>query len=118
MVMTANQTLNNDAIQEQVEAFEAQLREQLGAKKEERTHFKRPEERPFTAEERDRTTILFGGLTATHDFVLKAATEGLGYRVQDLPVPDNVSLAVGKEFGNRGQCNPTYYTVGNLVKYL
>ena len=24
----------------------------------------------------------------------------------------------GKEFGNRGQCNPTYFTVGNLVKYL
>ena len=28
------------------------------------------------------------------------------------------SLQFGKEFGNRGQCNPTYFTVGNLVKYL
>ncbi len=24
----------------------------------------------------------------------------------------------GKEFGNNGQCNPTYFTVGNLVRYL
>ena len=28
------------------------------------------------------------------------------------------ALQAGKEFGNRGQCNPTYFTVGNLVKYL
>ena len=35
-----------------------------------------------------------------------------------LPVPDNDSLRFGKEFGNRGQCNPTYFTVGNLVKVL
>ena len=25
---------------------------------------------------------------------------------------------MGREFGNRGQCNPTYFTVGNLVKHL
>ncbi|MGD9894105.1 MAG: hypothetical protein AB7R89_05035 [Dehalococcoidia bacterium] len=111
-------TMSDEAIKEQVAAFEEQLRQQTGATKKEVEQFKRPVERPFTAEERDRVTILFGGLTVTHDYVLKAATEGLGYRVQDLPVPDNMSLAVGKEFGNRGQCNPTYYTVGNLVKYL
>ena len=35
-----------------------------------------------------------------------------------LDVADNTSLRFGKEFGNRGQCNPTYFTVGNLVKEL
>ena len=35
-----------------------------------------------------------------------------------LEVPNNDALRYGKEFGNRGQCNPTYYTVGNLVKFL
>ena len=113
-----SKTLNDEAIREQVSAYEEQLRQQLGATKRDVHHFKRPTELPFTAEERDRVTILFGGLTQTHDYVLKAAAEGLGYRIQDLPTPDNLSLAVGKEFGNRGQCNPTYYTVGNLVKYL
>ena len=33
-------------------------------------------------------------------------------------MPDNDALRYGKEFGNRGQCNPTYFTVGNLVKFL
>lgn len=35
-----------------------------------------------------------------------------------MPEPDNNSLQLGREFGNRGQCNPTYFTVGNLVKHL
>ena len=33
-------------------------------------------------------------------------------------MPDTEALRFGKEFGNRGQCNPTYFTVGNLVKHL
>ncbi len=28
------------------------------------------------------------------------------------------AFQTGKEFGNNGQCNPTYFTVGNLVQYL
>jgi predicted nucleotide-binding protein (sugar kinase/HSP70/actin superfamily) len=35
-----------------------------------------------------------------------------------MDVPDNEALRVGKEVGNRGQCNPTYFTVGNLIKKL
>jgi predicted nucleotide-binding protein (sugar kinase/HSP70/actin superfamily) len=38
--------------------------------------------------------------------------------VETLDVPDVESLQYGKEFGNRGQCSPTYFTVGNLVKHL
>jgi len=63
-------------------------------------------------------TILFGGLTPIHEKLIKGAVESLGYRVQYLPPPDNVSLAVGREYCNRGMCNPTYYTVGNLLKFL
>lgn len=81
-------------------------------------HYRRPLERPFTKAERPNTTILFGGLTYTHDYLLEGALRGLGYQSKFLPVPDNHSLSHGREFGNRGQCNPTYYTVGNLIKYL
>lgn len=81
-------------------------------------HYKRPVERPFTKGQRDSTTILFGGLTYNHDYLLEGALQGMGYNAKFLPVPDNHSLSVGKEYGNRGQCNPTYYTVGNLIKYL
>lgn len=81
-------------------------------------HYKRPSERPLRKEELPDTTILFGGLTYTHDYLLEGAVRGLGYNAKCLPVPDNQSLSIGKEYGNRGQCNPTYYTVGNLIKYL
>ncbi|MFN0093865.1 MAG: hypothetical protein ACKVVT_03690 [Dehalococcoidia bacterium] len=108
-----------DEIQEQLQVYERRLREEWEVKPAQPvTHFKRPREKTFRSMERGQVTILFGGLTRTHDYILKAATEGLGYRSQDLPVPDNRALATGKEFGNRGQCNPTYYTVGNLVQYL
>jgi predicted nucleotide-binding protein (sugar kinase/HSP70/actin superfamily) len=43
-------------------------------------------------------------------------TAGLHFEI--MPEPDNQSLQYGREFGNRGQCNPTYFTVGNLIKHL
>jgi predicted nucleotide-binding protein (sugar kinase/HSP70/actin superfamily) len=81
-------------------------------------HFLRPVERPFTADQRGTTTLLFGGLTIKHERLVLGALQGLGYRCEMLPVPDVRSFQIGKEYGNNGQCNPTYFTVGNLVKYL
>jgi len=72
----------------------------------------------FTAEQRPKTTILVRGLTLAHDDLIAAALRGLGYQAQLMDEPDNEALTFGKEFGNRGQCNPTYFTVGNLVKHL
>jgi len=63
-------------------------------------------------------TILFGGLTPIHELFIKGALEGLGYRAQFLPNPDGESLKVGRELCDRGMCNPAYYTVGNLIKFL
>ena len=90
--------------------------EQVGAQPS--LHFKRPVERPFTRAERDTTTILFGGLTWKHERLIQGVLEGLGYKAQPLPVPDRRAFQTGKEYGNNGQCNPTYFTVGNLVRYL
>jgi predicted nucleotide-binding protein (sugar kinase/HSP70/actin superfamily) len=72
----------------------------------------------FSKRERPGITLLIGGLTHAQDYLARAAFAGLGYNVQTLDTPDNAALQVGKEFGNRGQCNPTYFTVGNLVKFL
>ena len=77
-----------------------------------------PEPLPFTEEQRANTTILFGGLTGLHDSLIGAALSRFGHRAQALDCPDTEALQTGKEFGNRGQCNPTYFTVGNLVKHL
>ena len=72
----------------------------------------------FLKSQRSHTTILVGGLTMAHDVFIESGLAGLGYNVKAMDVPDNAALTFGKEFGNRGQCNPTYFTVGNLIKYL
>jgi predicted nucleotide-binding protein (sugar kinase/HSP70/actin superfamily) len=63
-------------------------------------------------------SILFGGFTWKHDDLIRAVFQGCGYRCEKLPVPDVAGFQTGKEFGNNGQCNPTYCTVGNLVQCL
>jgi predicted nucleotide-binding protein (sugar kinase/HSP70/actin superfamily) len=72
----------------------------------------------FTKKEKGKITLLIGGLTMAHDYLISGAFRSLGYNVVPLDAPNYDALRVGKEFGNRGQCNPTYFTVGNLVKYL
>jgi predicted nucleotide-binding protein (sugar kinase/HSP70/actin superfamily) len=72
----------------------------------------------FWSDQVAHTTMLVSGLSLAHDHLVTAALAGIGYKVQTLDVPDVASLQVGKEFGNRGQCSPTYFTVGNLVKHL
>ncbi len=72
----------------------------------------------FTKSQKASVTLLVGGLTMAHDYFVEGALKNLGYNVIALDAPNNDALRVGKEFGNRGQCNPTYFTVGNLVQYL
>jgi len=70
-------------------------------------YFRRPTERPFTAEERDRVTILFGGLTWKHEKLIQAVLQSCGYRCQPLPNVTLASYHLGRSIGNLGQCNPT-----------
>lgn len=81
-------------------------------------HFKKPVERSFRAEERGNVTILFGGLTWKHEKLIQAVFKGCGYKCEIVPTPNVAAFQAGKEYGNNGQCNPTYFTVGNLVQYL
>lgn len=64
------------------------------------------------------TILLSGGLTILQDQLIQAALQSLGENYISLPNPNFESFQKGKAYGNRGQCNPTYFTVGNLVKYL
>jgi predicted nucleotide-binding protein (sugar kinase/HSP70/actin superfamily) len=72
----------------------------------------------FTKSQKSKITLLIGGLTMAQDMFVEGGLKNLGYNVVTLDVPTNDALQYGKEFGNRGQCNPTYFTVGNLVKFL
>ncbi|MDT8067591.1 MAG: activator of (R)-2-hydroxyglutaryl-CoA dehydratase [Terriglobia bacterium] len=105
-------------IQKLVEAERLRLEKELGLGSQAPRHFHRPVERPFTAEERGKITILFGGLSLKHEKVIHAVFEGCGYRCEILPTANVAAFQLGKEYGNNGQCNPTYFTVGNLVQYL
>jgi predicted nucleotide-binding protein (sugar kinase/HSP70/actin superfamily) len=111
-----------EVIQEELEselkAFEDSERERLGMKKARRQWVDNMLKPEMTRKERESVTLLIGGLTAAQDFLIEGALRGLGYKVEYMSCPDNAALQVGKEFGNRAQCNPTYFTVGNLVKHL
>jgi predicted nucleotide-binding protein (sugar kinase/HSP70/actin superfamily) len=109
--------INQDQeLQQRLREEKAKLRRHAGL--DHPNHFHRPIERAFTAEERNRVTILFGGFTWKHEDLIRAVFQGCGYSCEKLPVPNVAAFQIGKEYGNNGQCNPTYFTVGNLVQYL
>jgi len=103
-------------IQARIDAERARLRAEAGLAR--MREFSKPVERGFTGAERDRVTILFGGLTWKHEEMIKAVFHGSGYRCENIPTPVVADFQAGKEYGNNGQCNPTYFTVGNLVRHL
>lgn len=111
----AGQTLDIDA---ELAKFEAEERARLGIDKNVEHWVEDMVGLGFKKSERSKVTLLIGGLTLAQDYLIEGALKGVGYQVQMLDVPTTEAFQTGKEFGNRGQCNPTYFTVGNLVQYL
>jgi predicted nucleotide-binding protein (sugar kinase/HSP70/actin superfamily) len=104
-------------IDTELRRFEAEERQRLGLEVEERW-VEDMANLCFTKREKSKITLIIGGLTMAHDYLVQGAFSHLGYNVVALDAPNFDALRTGKEFGNRGQCNPTYFTVGNLVKFL
>jgi len=73
---------------------------------------------PFTREERDNVTILFGNLHWRAERVMQGVFSNLGYRTQILPTATRADLLSGREVADIGQCCPTSFTTGNLVNTL
>lgn len=105
-------------VQKRLREEKVRLEKELGIEEKPVHQFHRPIERPFTRSQRPYTTVLYGGLTWKHEHLVHGALEGLGYNVEYIPTADKAAFQLGKEYGNNGQCNPTYFTVGNLVQYL
>ena len=61
-----------EEIQKKLAQERARLASMMGLDSGPVRHFQRPVERPFTAEERNKVTILFGGLTWKHERVIQA----------------------------------------------
>jgi len=107
-----------EAIRQRLEEERRRLEREAGIEQRQVNHFHKPIENPFVKSQRDSTTILFGGLTWKHEKLVHGALESLSYKCESLPVPDKRAFQLGKEYGNNGQCNPTYFTVGNLVQFV
>lgn len=78
----------------------------------------RTPELPFRAEERGSVTILFGGLTWKHERLIEGLLAGAGHRCQRLPETDRAAHDYAQEYCASGLCNPVYFTIGNLLRYL
>jgi len=116
--MPAADTDTDIDVEAELRAFEEAEKERLGIKAERRQWADNMLKPQMSRKERDHVTLLISGLTAAQDFLIEGALRGLGYKVEYFGMSDNRGLQAGKEFGNRGQCNPTYYTVGGLVQQL
>ncbi|HVL76222.1 MAG TPA: hypothetical protein VM406_09410 [Noviherbaspirillum sp.] len=81
-------------------------------------HYRAYKPRPFTAEERDRVTILFGGLHWRAERLLQGSIENCGYKARVLPPATKQDLLTGRETADIGQCCPTSFTTGNLANFL
>ena len=114
----APRTKTNSAIESEIERERQRLYAEAGLDETGKKHFKRPAERAFTKKDRETNTVLYGGLTFRHERLIHAAFTSLGYNLRIVPTPKKADFQAGKEYGNNGQCNPTYFTVGALVNYL
>ena len=77
-----------------------------------------PAELPFTAEDRSTVTILFGGLTWKHERLIEGLLAGGGFLSKRLPETDRSAHELAQEYCASGLCNPVYFTIGNLLRYL
>ena len=102
----------------ELQAFETTERERLGLPAGQRAQWVEAVHTAFTRSQRDTTTVLLAGLTEAHDHLLAAAVRRLGYRIEVLPTPDEEAFQQGKAYCDRAMCNPAYFTVGNLLRYL
>src|SRR5215471_2985532 len=74
--------------------------------------------RPFTRDERDTVTMLYGGLTWKHERLIQGVFHNLAYKAEPLPNVARADLDAGKELIDVGACCPTTFVTGNLVNFL
>jgi predicted nucleotide-binding protein (sugar kinase/HSP70/actin superfamily) len=64
------------------------------------------------------TTVLYGFVERRKSLFLRAYFERHGFRCEDLGDHVKEDVSFGKEYGNRMECNPMYFTSGSLVRNL
>jgi predicted nucleotide-binding protein (sugar kinase/HSP70/actin superfamily) len=68
--------------------------------------------------DKKKVTVLFNFVERRKSFFLRAYFKRFGYRSIDLGDHVKEDVRWGKEFGNRMECNPMYFTSGSLIRNL
>jgi predicted nucleotide-binding protein (sugar kinase/HSP70/actin superfamily) len=68
--------------------------------------------------DRKKPVILYSMLEERKSFFIRAYFERAGYKYRDLGAHVKEDVHYGREWGNRMQCNPTYFTSGSLIRNL
>src|SRR5215475_12386425 len=82
------------------------------------THYTAYKPRPFTRDERETVTILYGGLTWKHERLVQGVFHNLHYNAAPLPNVARADLDAGKELIDVGACCPTTFLTGSLSNFL
>ncbi|WP_253957111.1 hypothetical protein [Paenibacillus oleatilyticus] len=99
-VGTKKKTENQLSLEEKLLQFQKEQEKALGLDQANRHQWFDPVPRQFLAKDKSATTLLFGGLTMAHDYLVEGALKGLGYTVKHMDCPDNESL----RFGENSRC--------------
>jgi predicted nucleotide-binding protein (sugar kinase/HSP70/actin superfamily) len=73
---------------------------------------------PWLKRDKKNTTVLFSYVERWKSFFFGAFLARKGYRHVDLGDHVKEDLTWGKEYGNRMECNPMYFTSGALIRNL
>jgi predicted nucleotide-binding protein (sugar kinase/HSP70/actin superfamily) len=82
------------------------------------SHYSTYKAQSFTRAERDKVTVLYGGLTWKHERLVQGTLHNLKYNAEPLPNIAREDLDAGKELIDVGACCPTIFTTGSLVNFL
>lgn len=73
---------------------------------------------PWRKRDKHEATVLFNFVERRKSLFLKAYLERKGFACRDMGDHVKEDVFFGKEFGNRMECNPMYFTSGALIRNL
>ena len=115
-----NITSKEELIRRKLDEERARLEREMGLETQLREHFKRPVGEPVHQEPaRAHHAALRRPHLEAREADARRARRAWATSAEAVPdARTSRRSRLGKEYGNNGQCNPTYFTVGNLVQYL
>jgi predicted nucleotide-binding protein (sugar kinase/HSP70/actin superfamily) len=73
---------------------------------------------PWLKKDKKNVTVLYSVVERRKSFFVRAHFERNGFKYRDLGDHVYDDVRWGKEYGNRMQCNPMYFTSGSIIKNL